>query len=85
MSLPLGQPALMMGFTADGQANSELVENRDKRFNVSTDAKKQQRADIPSLSIQPGADAWQTGQTVQLQLVPLSSTSQITASSKWEK
>lgn len=82
MSLPLGQPALMVGFTADGQANSELVENRDQRFNISTDAKKQQRADIPSLPIQPGADAWQTGQIVQLQLVPSSSTSRISANSK---
>ncbi len=79
MSLPLGQPALMVGFTADGQANPSLVENRDQRFNISTEAKKLKRTDIPSPPIQPGADAWQTGQIVQLQLVPLSGTSHITA------
>lgn len=77
MTLPLGQPALMVGFTADGQAKPALVENRDKRFNISTEAKKLKRTDIPSPSIQPGADAWQAGQIFQLQLVPLSGTSSI--------
>ncbi|HAA27679.1 MAG TPA: DUF1264 domain-containing protein [Cyanobacteria bacterium UBA8553] len=74
MSLPLGSPALMMGFTADGQANPTLVKDRDKRFNISVETKKNNRTDIPTPSIQPGADAWQTGQIVQLQLAPLSRT-----------
>lgn len=74
MTLPLGSPALMMGFTADGQANPTLVKGRDKRFNISIEAKKKNRADIPSPPIQPGADAWQTGQVVQLELAPLSGT-----------
>lgn len=72
MTLPLGHPELMMGFTADGQINPALVNDRDKRFNISTSAKRQDRADIPTPGIQPGADAWETGQAVQLQLVPLS-------------
>ena len=75
MSLPLGPPALMMGFTAEGQANPTLVKDRDKRFNISIKAKKKNREDILAPRIQPGADAWQTGKTVQLQLVPLSSSS----------
>lgn len=82
MTLPLGQPALMVGFTADGQANSELVDNRDKRFNISTEAKKLKRTDIPSSPIQLGADAWQTGQIVQLQLIPESGISHNAASLK---
>lgn len=72
MTLPLGPPALIMGFTAEGQANPKLVKERDKRFNISIKAKKKNRADIPIPAIEPGADAWQTGQVVQLQLAPLS-------------
>lgn len=72
LTLPLGHPSLMMGFTADGQAKPTLVSDRDKRFNISTEAKKQNRADIPTPPIQPGADAWQTGETIQVQLVSLS-------------
>ncbi|MEH2084347.1 MAG: OBAP family protein [Nostoc sp.] len=71
MTLPLGLPELMMGFTADGQINPALVSDRDQRFNISK-SKKHNRADISIPRVQPGADAWQTGQTVQLQLVPLS-------------
>lgn len=72
MNLPLGHPALMMGFTADGQIKPALVQDRDKRFNISTEDKKQNRADIPKPQIQAGADAWQKGQTVQLKLEPVS-------------
>jgi hypothetical protein len=49
--LPIGQASLMMGFTADGQIQPELVENRDRRFKSSTDELRQQRADIEA----PGA------------------------------
>jgi hypothetical protein len=64
--LPYGIPQLMMGFTADGQANPALIPARDQRFGVSTDAKAQDRQGIPSPPIQPGADAWKDGTTVQL-------------------
>jgi hypothetical protein len=67
-NLPLGIPALMMGFTADGQARPELVEKRDQALGVSTAAKKAARADIPDTPILPGADAWQDGNVVQLKL-----------------
>ncbi|AKD54551.1 OBAP family protein [Spirosoma radiotolerans] len=66
LKLPLGSPALMMGFLKDGQINKQLEQNRDRRFEVSTADKKKKRADIPAPPVQPGADAWQTGDVVQL-------------------
>jgi hypothetical protein len=66
-TLPLGAPQVMMGFTADGQADPAMVAARDKRFGISSADKKQDRADIAAPSIAPGADAWQNGKVVQLQ------------------
>jgi Protein of unknown function (DUF1264) len=34
--LPLGEPVLMWALTGDGQADKEMVAERDKRFGVST-------------------------------------------------
>ena len=68
--LPLGIPQLMMGFTADGQANPELVAERDKAYGISSDEKRKNRADIPSPAILPGADAWQQGKALQLDIRP---------------
>lgn len=67
-NLPLGAPALMMGFTADGQAKPELVEARDRDLGVSSAAKQQARADIAAPPILPGADAWQEGKVMQVRL-----------------
>lgn len=67
-NLPLGGPALMMGFTADGQAKPELVEQRDRALGVSSAAKQEARADISAPSILPGADAWQGGKVMQVRL-----------------
>jgi hypothetical protein len=67
-NLPLGVPALMMGFTAEGQAEPDLVRARDKALGVSTAAKKAARADIQNTLILSGADAWQTGDVVQVKL-----------------
>jgi hypothetical protein len=64
--LPLGVPQLMMGFTADGQSNPELVQGRDRRFEINSQIKRDQRADIPAPAIDPGADAWQRGATIQI-------------------
>lgn len=61
-----GDGAKMMGFTKDGQLNKPLEQDRDRRFNLSTAEKKKNRADIPTHPVQPGADAWQTGDVVQL-------------------
>jgi hypothetical protein len=65
--LPLGTPMLMMGFTQDGQANEQLVTERDKRFGVSSVENRKKRADINYPPIDPGADAWQKGVVVQLE------------------
>jgi hypothetical protein len=65
-ALPYGVPQLMMGFTADGQADAALVARRDQRLGVDSLDKRKQRADIDSPPIDPGADAWQKGQAVQL-------------------
>ncbi|HXH10738.1 MAG TPA: OBAP family protein [Alphaproteobacteria bacterium] len=51
--LPVGQASLMMGFTADGQIQPQILEDRDRRFNVSASELRRQRADIPD----PRADA----------------------------
>jgi hypothetical protein len=64
--LPLGVPQLMMGFTADGQANAEMVAARDQRFGVKDGAKKKDRESIAAPAIVEGADAWQKGKVVQL-------------------
>jgi hypothetical protein len=66
--LPLGIPQLMMGFTRDGQANPDLIRARDRRWGISTDEKRQNRADIPMPSLVPGANAWESGQSLQTDL-----------------
>ena len=68
--LPLGIPQLMMAFTADGQAKASIIAERDKLYTPSA-AKKTARADIADATLDPGADAWQKGQAVQLDLKTL--------------
>ncbi|MGH8188736.1 MAG: DUF1264 domain-containing protein, partial [Steroidobacteraceae bacterium] len=65
-NLPLGTPQLMMGFTADDQADPAMISSRDQRFGVSSDEKRRQRADIKYPRIDPQADAWQRGIVLQL-------------------
>lgn len=69
-TLPTGHPMLMMGFTQDGQANPQMITGRDKRFGVSSQDKKQNRADIEASAIDPAADSWQKGEALQLTLSP---------------
>ncbi|KRA21482.1 OBAP family protein [Pseudomonas sp. Root569] len=64
--LPLGVPQLMMGFTADGQADPKMVAERDKRLGVDSNQKKAARADIATPAIAPGADAWRQGTIIQI-------------------
>lgn len=66
-ALPSGVPQLMMGFTADGQADPEMIAARDKRFELDSAQNKARRADIEAPAIDPGADAWQHGNTVQIE------------------
>lgn len=65
--LPLGTPTLMMGFTQDGQADEQMVSERDKRFGVSSADNRQKRSDIDYPPIDPDADAWQKGVVIQLE------------------
>jgi hypothetical protein len=71
-TLPTGHPMLMMGFTADGQINPQLIEERDKRFDISSQEKRKSRSDIPAPPVDSGADAWQKGEVVQLSLEAVS-------------
>lgn len=64
--LPLGVPQLMMGFTADGQADAAMVAARDRRLGVDSMEMRRQREDIPAPVIDPGADAWQQGKVYQV-------------------
>jgi Protein of unknown function (DUF1264) len=65
--LPMGIPQLMMAFTADGQAKANIVAERDKLYGASA-AKKTARADIADAKLDSGADGWQKGVAVQLDL-----------------
>ena len=73
--LPLGIPQLMMAFTADGQAKANIIAERDKLYG-STAAKKMARADIADAKHDPGADGWQKGAAVQLDLKTVQATVQ---------
>lgn len=64
--LPLGVPQLMMGFTADGQSDPQMVAARDKRFGVDSAEKRRNREEIPSPSIDPDADGWRHGKAYQI-------------------
>ncbi len=63
--LPVGSPMIMMGFTKDGQLDKKLLSDRDKRFKVSTEEAKKNRADIPMPELVPGANAWEKGEIRQ--------------------
>jgi hypothetical protein len=65
--LPIGVPQLMMGFTADGQADAAMTTERNRRFDIDIEEVKRGRADIPVPPIAAGANAWQAGNTVQIQ------------------
>lgn len=66
-SLPLGVPQLMMGFTADGQVDQRMVDERDQRLGIDSTKKRQNRADIERPPVLPGADAWQKGKVFQIE------------------
>src|SRR5687768_2278778 len=60
-TLPLGSPMIMMGFTKDGQLKTDLLSDRDKRFNISTVEIKKEREEIPMPTVDPMANAWEKG------------------------
>jgi hypothetical protein len=63
--LPIGSPMIMMGFTKDGQLDTRLLADRDRRFDISTVEKKKNRSDIPDPMVDPSANAWQNGELRQ--------------------
>jgi hypothetical protein len=69
--IPLGIPALMMAFTADGQIDLGLVDARDHQFDVDTESIAANREDIPMPKTDPLADAWQRGKVIVLEAVLL--------------
>ncbi|MEB6378086.1 OBAP family protein [Leclercia adecarboxylata] len=68
-TLPLGIPALMMGFTGEGQLDPRLLADRDRRLGIDTQEIKARRADIVAHPVVNGADAWQRGEVIQLKRV----------------
>jgi len=68
-TLPLGIPALMMGFTGEGQLDPALLADRDRRLGIDTQEIKRQRADIVAHPVAKGANAWQQGEVIQLRRV----------------
>lgn len=68
-TLPMGIPALMMGFTGDGQLDPALLADRDRRLGINTQEIKQQRRDIVAHPVAQGANAWEKGQVIQLKRV----------------
>ncbi|TGO19695.1 hypothetical protein BTUL_0003g01520 [Botrytis tulipae] len=54
--LPLGMPVLMGSFTADDQVPWDKVKERDQRFGVDTQKKREARKGIESVEIHEDAD-----------------------------
>jgi Protein of unknown function (DUF1264) len=69
-TLPTGIPQLMMGFTADGQLQPEMIASRDKELKISTENERKARVDLAKSAppVQSGSDGWQSGQSPQLTL-----------------
>jgi hypothetical protein len=66
-ALPVGVPALMMGFTRDGQLDERLLSDRDTRLEVRSNEIRAQRTDIVGPVIDTDADAWEKGIVMQIQ------------------
>lgn len=57
-ALPLGEPDLAWSFNRQGEAEAGLVERRDQRMSIDTDARRRARADlVPLARPQRGVDA----------------------------
>ena len=56
-----------VAFTKDGQAKADVLAQRDQLYGPHS-AKKTARAEITDFKVDPGADGWQKGASVQLDL-----------------
>lgn len=62
---PYGVPQLMMAATQDGQLDEGMIDERDRVLGISTADTRRKRSDIPTPDVEPGANSWESGRTVQ--------------------
>jgi hypothetical protein len=61
-TLPLGPPQLMGSYTSAEVVPWEKIKDRDERYGVSTDEKREQRSGIENVSVHEDADqSWKSG------------------------
>ena len=65
--LPLGVPQLMMGFTADGQANPQMIADRDKGYGISSAEKKKLASRSPPHRFSREPTPGNRGEIIQLE------------------
>lgn len=69
--LPLGIPKLMGAFTADGQVDERLVQQRDEYLQLSTAESRKRREGFAYPEVHKDADSWFKGEVKQLELKKL--------------
>lgn len=62
-SIPLGPPQLLMSFTQDGQVDESLIDEDD------VEERRNARADLQDPGVLTGADQWEEGTAIQLDVV----------------
>jgi hypothetical protein len=67
-ALPLGIAKLMMSFTEEGQLDPALLAERDRLLGISSAQNRERRAKLVDEPVPDGADTWQQGDVVQVQL-----------------
>ena len=68
--LPTGIPKLMMGFTGEKQLRPDMMAERDLMLGVDSAEARKERNAFKESPILDGADAWERGDVLQLQLTP---------------
>ena len=67
-SIPLGIPEIVMGYTGNSQITPDFVTKRDALFGVNTTTIRESRADIVAPKVIDGADSWENGYVLTLEL-----------------
>ena len=57
-TLPLGTPQLMQSLLRETDGFKRVVRERDDRFGVDSERKRELRKDIPEPQVHPDADQW---------------------------
>jgi hypothetical protein len=65
LTVPVGVPELVMGYTVDGQIRESFVDQRDALFEVNTMGVRDSRVNISMPSVIEGADSWNYGYQLQ--------------------